>query len=326
MIYKILRSLATVSVLLLAIGASSLVYAVEFRLGLITPPPHVWTKAAIAFGEELEKETNGAHSVVVFPSRQLGNEAQMMQLLQTGGLDMAFLTMAEVSNRIPQFGAYYAPYLVDNVSDAGALLRSQVARDMLSLLPERAGVVGIGYGMAGMRQIASRDSVNSTDDLAGKKIRITPFEPIKDFYNVVGAAATPMPLPSVYDALANGQVDAIDMDLELIWKLKYHEHSADVLVTNHMMFPMIGLVSAKVWNSMSESDQAIIRKLMASHVDSVIDTYIELEPKFLEEVKKTDANVKVLDDSFFGEAAQGWTEIWADKSEGAYDRLKSALE
>lgn len=30
------------------------------------------------------------------------------------------------------------------------------------------------------------------------------------------SAPTPMPLPAVYDALANGQVDAINMDAELI--------------------------------------------------------------------------------------------------------------
>ncbi len=322
---KLLKGFAVLVALPIALGGSSLAQATDFRIGLITPPPHVWTKAAATFGEELEKETNGKHTVSVFPSRQLGNEAQMMQLLQTGGLDMAFLTMAEISNRVPQFGAFYAPYLVDGVDAAGALLRSQTAKDMLALLPEKAGVVGIGYAMAGMRQIASREAVNSTGDLAGQKLRITPFEPIKDFYNIVGAAATPMPLPKVYDALANGQVDAIDMDLELIWKLKYHEHSTDVLVTNHMMFPMIGLVSGRVWADLSDADKEVIGRLMAKHLDSIIDTYIELEPTFLEEVQKTNANVKIYDTSFFGAAASGWADIWAAKSQGALDTLRASM-
>ena len=97
--------------------------------------------------------------------------------------------------------------------------------------------------------------VTSAADLAGKKLRITPFEPIKDFYNAVGAASTPMPLPAVYDALANGQVDAIDMDAELIWKLKYYEHADTVLISNHMMFPMVGLVSARVWKDLSPEER-----------------------------------------------------------------------
>lgn len=30
--------------------------AKDFRLGLITPPPHIWTKAAEAFGAELKEK------------------------------------------------------------------------------------------------------------------------------------------------------------------------------------------------------------------------------------------------------------------------------
>ena len=39
-------------IVLIATAASgtSIVEAKEFRLGLITPPPHIWTKAAGAFG------------------------------------------------------------------------------------------------------------------------------------------------------------------------------------------------------------------------------------------------------------------------------------
>ena len=182
----------------------------------------------------------------------------MLQLLQTGGLDMAFLTIAEISNRVPDFGAFYAPYLVDDIGQAGALLRSDVARSLLDVLPVEVGVVGVGHGMAGLRQIVSRNPVAVAGDLQGLKLRITPFEPIKDFYSALGSAPTPMPLPAVYDALANGQVDAIDMDLELIWKLKYYEHADTVVLSNHMMFPMVGLVSGKVWSGLSEEDQAVI--------------------------------------------------------------------
>lgn len=309
---KLVRPFAAV----IAIGAlgSGMVQATEYRLGLITPPPHIWTKAATAFGEDLSAETDGAHSVAVFPSRQLGNEAQMMQLLQSGALDMAFLTIAEVSNRVPDFGAFYAPYLVADIQGAGALLKSSAALELLGLLPRKTGVVGIAYGMAGLRQIVSRDAVGSAEDLVGKKLRITPFEPIKDFYNALGAAPTPMPLPAVYDALANGQVDAIDMDLELIWKLKYYEHAETILVSNHMMFPMVGLVSAKVWAGLSENDRALIRRLMKKHLDGVIDSYLELEPEFLSEVEKTGKTVIEVGPDFFGEAAMKWEEIWGAKA------------
>ncbi|MEC9266432.1 MAG: TRAP transporter substrate-binding protein [Pseudomonadota bacterium] len=307
----------------LALSAGGAV-AKDFRLGLITPPPHVWTKAAEAFGAELAEKSNGAHTVQVFPSRQLGNEAEMLQQLQTGALDMAFLTVAEVSNRVTDLGAFYAPYLVNDMDGVAKILRSETATGLLDQLPQQIGVVGVGYGSAGLRQIASRDTVESVADLSGKKIRITPFAPIQDFYNLLGTAPTPMPLPAVYDAMANGQVDAIDMDLELIWKLKYWEHSKTVVLSNHMMFPMVGLVSARVWAQMSEEDRALVRELMAKHVDSTIDTFVAQEPKFLEETRKTGVSIVEVGPEFFGDAIDQWNAAWEKKTDALAALRKEA--
>lgn len=306
---------ATAALAAAAIGAGGVaVNAEEFRLGLITPPPHIWTKAAEEFGGELNRASGGEHSLTVFPSRQLGNEAQMLQQLQTGALDMAFLTVAEVSNRVPEFGAFYAPYLARDVVHAGQILRTELANSMLDQLPAKIGAVGIGYGMAGLRQIAARGMVKNGSDLSGKKLRITPFEPILDFYNLIGAAPTPMPLPSVYDALANGQVDAIDMDIELIWKLKYYEHTDTIVASRHMMFPMVGLVSARVWKDLSEEDREMISGLMAKHLDSTIDTYAEAESEWHEQVQGTGKTYLEVGPEFFGSTMDEWDRIWTERS------------
>ncbi|MEM9550601.1 MAG: TRAP transporter substrate-binding protein [Pseudomonadota bacterium] len=311
---------AAVSVLIAPVTA----WAKEFRLGLITPPPHVWTKAAEAFGTELSEQSGGAHAVSVFPARQLGNEAQMLQQLQTGALDMAFMTIAEVSNRVPNMGAFYAPYLARDIDHAAAILRSDTAREMLSVLPQEAGVVGVGYGSAGMRQILSRGEVNSAEDLKGLKLRITPFDPILDFYNLLGAAPTPMPLPAVYDALANGQVDAIDMDVELINVLKYHEHADTILISNHMMFPMVGLISARVYAGLSDDDKALVTELMAKHVDSTLDVYVAKEPEWTDALTKVGKTFKTVEPAFFGDAIAGWEEIWAAKAPSLADLRETA--
>jgi len=84
----------------------------------------------------------------------------MFQQLQTGALDVTFMTIAEVSNRVPNIEAFYAPYLASDIGHAAAILRSETAKAMLDVLPQEAGVVGVGYGSAGMRQILSRGEVN----------------------------------------------------------------------------------------------------------------------------------------------------------------------
>ncbi len=299
---------------LLGVVISTNANAREFKLGLITPPPHIWTTSAESFGAALEQASDGRLSLTVYPAQQLGNEAQILQQLQTGAVDMAFLTAAEVSNRVPDFGAFYAPYLVDDIAGAAALLRSPEALALLDQLPRKVGVFGIAYGMGGMRQILSRHKVSSVADLQGRKLRITPFAPIRDFYQLLGAAPTPMPLASVYDALANGQVDAIDMDLESIIKLRYHELANAVLLSDHMMFPMVGLVSARVWVRLDEADRTLIRELMTAELSRLVSGYVGEERDYLRNLQDTDVDIDRVGPEFFGDAIREWDVIWQAQS------------
>ncbi|NYS59641.1 TRAP transporter substrate-binding protein [Vreelandella salicampi] len=309
------RKTLTLAVAATALALSSLsAQARDFRLGLITPPQHLWSTEAEAFAETLHERSGGEHSVSVFPAQQLGNEAQMVQQLQTGALDMAFLTIAEISNRIPDFGALYAPYLVDNVNHAASLLRSDAAGELLDLMPQGAGLVGVGYGMVGMRQVLSRDPITSAEDMQGLRLRITPFEPIRDFYTATGAAPAPMPLLEVYDALANGQVDAIDMDFDSILILKFYEQADNLLISNHMMFPMVGVVSGRVWRELSAEDRELIDTTMSEHLENVLAGFEAKDAAQEEEIRALNINIVEADAGFFSEAIAEWEAIWAPKA------------
>jgi TRAP-type transport system periplasmic protein len=310
---------AAVSACVLAVPAM----AKDFRMGLLTPPTHIWTQAANDFAQDLKQATGGKHSVAVFPAAQLGNEAQMLQQLQTGALDMAFLTIAELSNRSPNFGALYAPYLVENVQQAGALLRTPAATKLLNNLPATAGVVGVGYGIGGMRQILSRAPINTADDLKGRKLRVTPLDPIRDFYIALGAAPTPLPLPAVFDALANGQVDAIDMDLELIWGLKFFQHANTILLSNHMMFPMVGVVSARVWATLSPDERKQLSELMSKRLNQTVEIYVAKEVEWEKQVRTTGKTVKVVGPEFFRTASEQWEKSWSVRT-SALAELRAA--
>ena len=299
--------------LLVALSPAT-VLADRFRMGVPTPPSHVWTIEANAFAADFEKRTGGAHTIAVFPAGQLGNDAQMLQQLQTGALDMAFMPIAEIANRIPEFGALYAPYLAKDVAAAAALLATDEARGMLDQLPAKLGVVGIGYSVAGMRQILARGAVQSKDDLRGLKLRVTPLDPIKDFYVLLGAAPIPLPIGSVYDALANGQIDAVDMDLENTWKQKYYGLSKTVILSNHMMFPMVGLVSAVRWRALSPELRAIITELMTRHFQSIAATYVHAESEYENDLRNSGIEVRKVGPEFFGDVLDQWEKKWQAKT------------
>ncbi|MDY0206699.1 MAG: TRAP transporter substrate-binding protein [Pseudomonas sp.] len=298
----------------------------DFRLGLITPPSHRWTQAAVAFADDVKEKSGGAHSIAIFPAQQLGNEAQMVQQLQAGGLDMAFLTIAEISNRVPDFGALYAPYLVEDIDHAAALLRSNTATDLLNQLPAEAGLVGIGYGMAGMRQILSRSPTKGPADLIGKKLRITPFEPLRDFYMALNSAPTPLPLPAVYDALANGQIDAIDMDFDSILIFKFYERADNLLISNHMMFPMVGVMSGRVWKDLSTDDRELLQTSMRKQLDDVI-TYFQHEERLQEQqLRAVNITIEEANKADFNDAIASWESIWSSKAKSLHSLRQTATD
>ncbi|KEA65318.1 TRAP-type C4-dicarboxylate transport system, periplasmic component [Marinobacterium lacunae] len=321
-IMKRVASILTVGVAL----AVAPVQAKEFKLGLITPPSHDWTKAAYAFADEVKAKSDGEHSVAVYPARQLGNEAEMVQQLQTGALDMAFLTVAEISNRVPDFGALYAPYLVDNIDQAASLLKSDAARSLLDQLPAEVGLVGIGYGMAGMRQVLSRDTAAGPADLSGRKLRITPFEPIRDFYLDVGAAPVPLPLPEVYDALANGQIDAIDMDFDSMLIFKFYERADNLLISNHMMFPMVGVVSGRVWKGLTPAERELLQTSMREQLDAVIDHFQAKEKDQEKQLRAQNIKIREAGEQDFAEAINQWEATWSEKAKSLGKLRQAAAE
>lgn len=300
--------------------------AKDLRLGLIVPGTHAWTQAAQAMGEELKERSDGQYNVVVFPAGQLGNESRMLQQLQTGALDIAFLTAAEVANRVPDFGALFAPYLVRDVVQAGQLLNGETAQAMLDQLPAKAGVVGLGYGVAGMRLMLNAFPTDTVEAIGGRKIRITPFPPVQDFYRLLDAASTPMPVTDVYDALANGQVDGVDADLELIWKLRLYERANTVLQSNHMMFPVIGLMSGRLWAQMSEKDRGMIRELTRKHLSTLTAHYEKAEADTQTRIEQAGVKVTPVGPEFFGDTLQQWEDIWQEKTPELVDLRREAAD
>lgn len=302
----------------LALGLAALALphsalAEEYRLGLITPPPHQWTVSATEAAAEIKEKTEGRVDILIFPSGQLGNEAQMLQQLQTGAMDFAFFTLGEFANRNPNYGIFLAPYLVDDVAGARTLLKGETATKLLDDMAD-FGLVGFGWGMAGMRMIVTGPEVKTVDDLKGKKIRTIPFAPELAFWQSLGATPTPMPLPALYDAFANGQVDGMQIDVEGTWNTKYYEHAKSIIISNHMMFPMAAIGSGRKWQGIAEADRAIIDEVFARKLDDMVGQYGEIDAKYKAELETTDVPVTTVGRDWFGPAIDAWYEEWRVKA------------
>ena len=279
---------------ILALGASlpmaapslSLAQTKELRLGLITPVGHSWNKAALVLGEKMKAATNGRLTMTVFHSGQLGNESAMMQQLQSGALDMGFIQAAELGSRVPHLAAINAPYLVRSTPAVAKFVRHPEVLKLFDVLPSTTGTIGLGWGITGMRAIFSSKDLQSLADIKGMKLRINPTPVYRDFYQLLGAAPTPIPTPQVYDAMANGQVDGLEADLEFSWNQRFDKVSKVILQMNAVFMPFAAIVSGRVWQTFSAADKDLITKLVKETLDDQIDGLAANEPALIENFKK----------------------------------------
>ena len=298
----------------LALPTLSLAQAKEIRLGIITPVGHSWNKAALLLGEKLKEATNGRLTMTVFHSGQLGNESAMMQQLQSGALDMGFIQAAELGSRVPHIAAINAPYLVRSTPAVAKFVRHPEVLKLFDVLPSTTGTIGLGWGITGMRAIFSSRDLKSLADIKGMKLRINPTPVYRDFYQLLGAAPTPIPTPQVFDAMSNGQVDGLEADLEFSWNQRFDKVSKVILQMNALFMPFAAVVSGRVWQTFSASDRDLITKTVKEVLDIQMDGIVSTEPGLVESFRQAPIPIRQVAVNDTDAVIAAFDKIWLPQS------------
>lgn len=297
----------------------------QIRLAHVSPPGTSWANAADALAKDVAEEFDGRFAMTVFPSAQLGNEARMLQQVQTGALDMAFLTVAEPLNKIVDLGVLYAPFLVDSVEEAQKVLNGEVAAGLLERFPRELGVISLGYAMGGRRVILANFEFNGIADMQGRKLRITPVLPAEDFYSLLGATPTPVPLPNLFDALANRQVDGVDMELEVIAAVRLQDHASHLYLTYHQLNPMVALVSRNFWGSLTDEERASFEALVDKSLAAIFASQADSEERIVGALQNDKIEMVVGEPGLFGGALDEWEKRWSERS-GLLSDIRAEVE
>jgi TRAP-type C4-dicarboxylate transport system substrate-binding protein len=185
----------------------------------------------------------------------------MINLMQAGAQQFGIFTVGGLSNREESLLGWSLPYVFKDVAQATRAASAPAAQEMLKRLDQH-GLVGLGYTFAGMRHVLSLQPVTSAKDLANKKIRSFPSPIYNDWWIANGAAPTAMPLSEVAPSLTTKLLDAVDVDLDALVGLKFHQQAPNLTLTNHMAFPAVLVVSKKWFATRSDAERAMITKVV----------------------------------------------------------------
>jgi tripartite ATP-independent transporter DctP family solute receptor len=231
----------------------------ELKLALQTNPGTAQFDGVEKFAALVKEKSGGKLTVKLFGGGQLGGDLQVVSSLQGGTVEMSLMNASLLNGLVKEYSVLDFPFLFNNEQEAYAIVDGPVGKKLMAMLPAK-GVVGLAYPELGFRHIHnSKRPVTKAEDLQGLKIRVIQTPVYIDTLNALGANATPLPFPEVYNALEQKTVDGATNPLVTIPVMKFNEVQKFLTITRHQYNPQIIIVSKKVWDKLSPAEQKILQ-------------------------------------------------------------------
>ena len=223
--------------------------------------------AAAMVGDIVSSRTDGAVEVEAFRNSELGGQAQSVQDVSSGALDMyviPYALTAIVDQREAQ--VFDAPYMYDpenpyeDIYEKTDPQDSEPAKRVIENLAEQADIRSLGAVAQGTRRV----SLNVSEDaeppqnpemLSNYTMRAVPISMYAEALNGLGAQTTNIDFSEVPQALATGSVDGQENPYNIIRSSQIYEEQSHIIETNHMHVPLAVLMHEGVFQDLSDSQQ-----------------------------------------------------------------------
>jgi tripartite ATP-independent transporter DctP family solute receptor len=318
------------------IGLLSLLIVVGLSLGLAAadytmtighgqPETSARHKALLFFEQIVETASNGQIDVEVFPSEQLGTEAELMESVQLGVIQATEGGKFEVAT--PTYLLYTLPFLFDSPEQALEVMRSDIG-DTVNAEAEANGFYVPACGIAGgFRQWTNNvRPIETTQDMVGLKMRTPGIDSIMRTFDAMGASRQTIPYSDVYMALSTGVCDGQENPYSNIYQMKFYEVQDYLTVSNYQVHPNPFFINLDWYNALPDELQKIVTN--AAKVAMIYNDTIWLgEEMAAYDVIAANCEVNVLSDdaraAFIAEVEPVW-DYYVDAgtfSEGLLDRV-----
>ena len=234
---------------------------IVMRLAETHPQDYPTTKGDYEFARLVKERTNGRIVVEVFHSKQLGEEAAVIEQVQLGAIDMTRVSISAVSSFVRDLDAFQLPYLYRDAAHMWKVLDGPIGEEILKK-HEAFNFVGVGWFESGSRNFYTKKPVKTVGDLKGMKIRVQQAPLMVGMVEALGAVATPLPYGEVYSALQAGVVDGAENNWPSYLTTSHFEVAKYFIVDEHTRVPEITVGSKKIFDKLSKEDYALVLKAM----------------------------------------------------------------
>lgn len=267
----------------------------------VSHPVH---QAMVYMGERLAAVSGGRMRVEIHPSGQLGEERELIEMLQIGSIAMTKVSASPLESFVPEMAVFSIPYVFRDRAHLWRVLDGTIGRDLL-VAGERFYLRGLCYYDAGPRSFyTTGTAVRTPDDLAGLKIRVQQSITSTRMVRALGGSATPIDWGELYSALQQGIVDGAENNLPSFFLSRHYEVSRYLTLDEHTWVPDLLLISTHVWDRLTPEERGWLEVAVAASVSEQRRLWREASEHALAQVRAAGVEIITPDKAAFRRAVQ----------------------
>jgi len=281
-----------------------------------------------AWGDYMEEHTDGRWTIDVYPNETLGAQAEAMQLVSDGSVEMAIVSGPQLENLNRDFIALNLPTTFDDIDHQMRVVHDPaIVGDLYASLEETNNFTVLGGFTQGNRSVYTTfGPVETPEDLAGQKLRVQESELNVAMAQALGASATPMAYGELYTGLQSGVVDAAENNEVSYASQRHFEVAPHWSYTNHLVGLDYMIINTDLLESMSEEDRAAFDAGWTAAHEEHTQLWAEATQEAIDGATAGGATFSEVDDAAFAEPLEPLADrfLTTDDQWAIYDAARAA--
>ncbi|MCV9389062.1 TRAP transporter substrate-binding protein [Reichenbachiella ulvae] len=216
---------------------------------------HPVHKGMMEMARILEEVSEGQLTMEIYANGQLGQERDLLELLQIGSLDMTKVSVGALENFVPEMKVLTLPYIFRDSAHTWSVLQGPIGKKLLAK-GESYWLRGLCFYDAGSRSFYSKAKpILSPEDLSGMKIRVMNSQSAFDMVNALGGSPTPVSFGELYTALQQGVVDGAENNAPSFYTSRHYEVCKFYSIDEHSTIPDVLIASTYLWKKLNEQER-----------------------------------------------------------------------